>query len=108
MQSCRSELKYSEYGWPSRSAGTQRHGAIWTGDNEASWEHLKIATPMLLTQGIAGLPFSGADVGGFFKNPDPELLVRWYQAGSLQPFFRAHAPTSTPSAGSPGCSGTMC
>ena len=20
-----------------------------------------------------------ADVGGFFNNPDPELLVRWYQ-----------------------------
>ena len=46
---------------------------------------------MLLTIGIAGLPFSGADVGGFFGNPDTELLVRWYQAGSFQPFFRAHA-----------------
>ena len=32
-----------------------------------------------------------SDVGGFFGNPDSELLVRWYQAGSLQPFFRAHA-----------------
>ena len=34
---------------------------------------------MLLSMGVAGLPFVGADVGGFFKNPDPELLVRWYQ-----------------------------
>ena len=24
-----------------------------------------------------------ADVGGFFKNPDPELLLRWYQVGFL-------------------------
>ena len=36
-----------------------------------------------------------ADVGGFFKNPEPELLVRWYQAGALQPFFRAHAHLDT-------------
>ncbi|KAJ1551999.1 hypothetical protein HK405_013097, partial [Cladochytrium tenue] len=31
------------------------------------------------------------DVGGFFGNPEPELLVRWYQTGAFQPFFRAHA-----------------
>ena len=36
-----------------------------------------------------------ADVGGFFGNPEPELLVRWYQVGSLQPFFRAHAHIET-------------
>lgn len=72
-------------------AGSQRYGAIWTGDNRASWDHLEISTPMLLTQGLAGLPFSGADVGGFFGNPDEELLIRWYQSGAYQPFFRAHA-----------------
>jgi len=46
---------------------------------------------MLLTIGLAGVPFSGADVGGFFGNPEPELLTRWYQAGIYYPFFRAHA-----------------
>jgi len=50
---------------------------------------------MLLTLGISGLPFSGADVGGFFNNPDPELLVRWYQAGAFTPFFRGHAHIET-------------
>ena len=35
--------------------------------------------------------FFVADVGGFFKNPDVDLLVRWYQAGAFYPFFRAHA-----------------
>ena len=50
---------------------------------------------MLLTLSVTGITHSGADVGGFFKNPDPELLVRWYQAGAYQPFFRAHAHIDT-------------
>ena len=28
-----------------------------------------------------------ADVGGFFKNPDPELLLRWYQVGFLSSYM---------------------
>ena len=39
--------------------------------------------------------FIKADVGGFFGNPEPDLLVRWYQTGSLQPFFRGHAHIDT-------------
>ncbi|XP_074630015.1 neutral alpha-glucosidase AB-like isoform X2 [Acropora palmata] len=76
-------------------AGTQRHGPIWTGDNMASWDHLKASLPMILSLNLVGLPFSGADVGGFFNNPDPELLVRWYQAAAFMPFYRAHAHLDT-------------
>ena len=62
-------------------SGSQRYAAVWTGDNKASWAHLAASTPMLLSLSVAGLPFVGADVGGFFGNPDPALLVRWYQVG---------------------------
>ncbi|CAK7268779.1 glucosidase II [Sporothrix epigloea] len=72
-------------------AGSQRLGAMWTGDNQASWDHLAASVPMLLSQGIAGFPFSGADVGGFFGDPDKELQTRWFQAGVFYPFFRGHA-----------------
>lgn len=72
-------------------AGSQRYGAIWTGDNTAEWSHLEIATPMLLSLNGVALPFVGADVGGFFGNPDAELMTRWMQAGAYQPFFRGHA-----------------
>ena len=75
--------------------GTQRYGAIWTGDNMAKWSHLKISVPMLLSCNVAGITFSGADVGGFFYNPESELLVRWYQAAALTPFFRGHAHLET-------------
>jgi alpha 1,3-glucosidase len=75
--------------------GTQRYGCIWTGDNTGEWSHLEASIPMLLSIGIAGITNAGADVGGFFLNPDGELILRWYQIGSLQPFFRAHAHIDT-------------
>lgn len=76
-------------------AGVQRVGPIWTGDNEANWEALKYSNPMLLSNSMAGVVFSGADVPGFFGNPSPELLTRWYQAAVYQPFFRGHAHIDT-------------
>jgi alpha 1,3-glucosidase len=76
-------------------AGSQRVAAMWTGDNQATWDHLAASVPMVLTNGIAGFPFAGADVGGFFHNPDKDLLTRWYQAGIWYPFFRAHAHIDT-------------
>lgn len=72
-------------------AGSQRLGAMWTGDNQAEWGHLAASFPMILNQGISGFPFAGADVGGFFGNPGKELFTRWYQAGAFYPFFRGHA-----------------
>jgi alpha 1,3-glucosidase len=49
-----------------------------------------------MTLGLAGVSFVGADVGGFFGDPSPELLLRWYQVGAYQPFFRAHAHLDSP------------
>lgn len=76
-------------------SGSQRMGAMWTGDNQAQWSHLEASIPMVLSMGISGFPFAGADVGGFFGNPSKELLTRWYQAGAFYPFFRGHAHIDT-------------
>ena len=76
-------------------AGSQRYAAIWTGDNTADWGHLEASIPMCLSLSVAGITFCGADVGGFFGNPDGELFVRWYQAAAFQPFFRSHAHIDT-------------
>ncbi|TDL18041.1 alpha-glucosidase [Rickenella mellea] len=76
-------------------AGSQRISAMWTGDNLGTWEHMAVGVQMVLANGIAGMSFGGADVGGFFGNPEPEMLVRWYWVGALAPFFRAHAHIDT-------------
>ncbi|TIB03796.1 hypothetical protein E3P89_01648 [Wallemia ichthyophaga] len=76
-------------------AGSQRFGAVWTGDNLGTWEHLRSATPMNLANSISGIMLTGADVGGFFGDPSAQYLVRWYQTGAFHPFFRAHAHIDT-------------
>ncbi|XP_023954548.1 neutral alpha-glucosidase AB [Bicyclus anynana] len=76
-------------------AGTQRYAAVWTGDNAAEWGFLQASVPMCISLATAGISFCGSDVGGFFKNPDAELMTRWYQAGAYQAFFRAHSHIET-------------
>ena len=61
----------------------------------AKWDHLERSVPMLLSLAIAGLSFVGADVSGFFYNPDPQLFIRWHQLGIWYPFYRAHAHLET-------------
>lgn len=57
----------------------------------AKWNHLEATVPMCLSLAISGISFAGADVGGFFGDPEPELLVRWYQMGAFIPFYREHS-----------------
>ncbi len=72
-------------------AGVQRFSAVWTGDNIASWDHLRLSIPMLTNLGVSGVALVGADVGGFSGNPSPELYARWLQAATLTPFLRSHS-----------------
>ncbi|HEX7957505.1 MAG TPA: TIM-barrel domain-containing protein, partial [Pyrinomonadaceae bacterium] len=76
-------------------AGVQRYSAVWTGDNVASWDHLRLSIPMLLNMGVSGLPLVGSDVGGFSGNPTPELYARWLQAAALTPFLRSHSEANS-------------
>ncbi|CAN5652694.1 glycoside hydrolase family 31 protein [soil metagenome] len=71
-------------------AGVQRYSAVWTGDNVASWEHLRLVIPMLANLGVSGVPLVGADVGGFVGSPSGELYARWLQTAALTPIVRSH------------------
>ena len=71
-------------------AGGQRYAATWTGDNSSSWNHLRLATPMLENLGLSGFAFVGADVGGYAGTPTPELLTKWLEVAAFQPIERDH------------------
>mmetsp|Transcript_70275 Transcript_70275/g.153116 ORF Transcript_70275/g.153116 Transcript_70275/m.153116 type:complete len:1025 (-) Transcript_70275:100-3174(-) len=77
--------------------GSHKYSAIWTGDNYAKWEHLSTSIAMVGALTLAGQSLVGADVGGFFKHPDSEMVIRWYQLAVLAyPFLRNHAHLETP------------
>ncbi len=76
-------------------AGTQRYAATWTGDNTASWNHLRLSIPQLANLGVSGYAFVGADIGGFNGSPTPELLTRWMELGAFNPIYRNHANKGT-------------
>jgi alpha-glucosidase len=76
-------------------AGGQRYAATWTGDNLATWNHLRMTTPQLLNLGLSGFSLSGADVGGFGGSPSPELLTKWIMLAAFQPIDRDHAAKGT-------------
>ncbi|WP_437921381.1 glycoside hydrolase family 31 protein [Sphingobacterium sp. LRF_L2] len=76
-------------------AGTQRYSSVWTGDNIATWEHLRIGVLQLQRLSVSGLSFCGTDIGGFTGEPDGELYTRWMQFGVFSPFMRVHSAGDT-------------
>ena len=71
--------------------GSQKYGAYWTGDNRDGFDELSGTVSMLLSAGLAGLAFGGADVPGFYGDPSDHTYVLGYQLGVFLPFFRAHS-----------------
>jgi alpha-glucosidase len=76
-------------------SGMQRYTSVWTGDNVATWEHLKMGALQLQRLSISGVSFCGTDIGGFSGEPDGELFTRWIQLGVFSPFMRAHSAGDT-------------
>jgi alpha-glucosidase len=76
-------------------AGAQRYASSWTGDNTASWDHLRLSLSMTLNMGLSGAPMTGPDIGGFNGDTDGELYTRWLQAAVLMPYFRSHTALGT-------------
>jgi alpha-glucosidase len=76
-------------------AGGQRYAATWTGDNSSTWNHLRLATPMLENLGLSGFALAGADVGGYAGTPPPALLTKWLEVAAFQPIDRDHSEMGT-------------
>ncbi|MEM7105822.1 MAG: glycoside hydrolase family 31 protein [Bacteroidota bacterium] len=72
-------------------SGGQRFASVWTGDNSASWKHLKIANWQCQSLSVSGFSFCGSDIGGFIHEPSGELYIRWLQLGIFHPFCRTHS-----------------
>jgi len=73
-------------------AGMQRYAQTWSGDNFTSWATLRFNQKMGLGLALSGVSNTGHDIGGFSgPRPDPELFLRWVQAGIVMPRFSIHS-----------------
>lgn len=75
--------------------GMAKHSGIWTGDNHAWWEHLKLNIQMMPALNMAGFLYTGADTGGFGGDASAELLTRWVQFSMFTPLLRNHSAMGT-------------
>ncbi|HOW97491.1 MAG TPA: glycoside hydrolase family 31 protein [Kiritimatiellia bacterium] len=77
----------SRAGWP----GVQAYAGGWSGDNIASWDHLRHNIRLGISVMISGQAMFGHDIGGFINHPSNEMMTRWVQWGVFNPFARAHS-----------------
>ena len=80
-------IVWGRSGW----TGSQRYPIQWGGDPQCDWEGLAASIRGGLSWGMSGAPFYSHDIGGFAGSmPDPDLYVRWVQAGVMSSHTRFH------------------
>ncbi len=78
------------------TSGMQRFSTFpWTGDIARSWGGLAAQIPSLINMSMAGVSYTGSDVGGFACFQDgytnPSLYLRWVEFAALSPMMRTHS-----------------
>ncbi len=79
----------------SGTIGSSRYGAMWTGDNNSNYHHLRKGLEMVLSLSISGMPFVGSDVGGFGGDAFKKNYIDWFKTTYLLPFMRNHSADGT-------------
>ena len=74
----------------SNSIGTGKYSFHWLGDNFSKNEYIKYSISGIFNYNIFGIPFTGADICGFYQNANGNLCARWYNIGAFYPFSRNH------------------
>ena len=83
-------MVWGRSGW----SGSQRYPIGWGGDPQSDWEGLAASIRGGQSWGMTGAPFYAHDIGGWYGMlKDPELFVRWAQAGVMTSHTRFHGTT---------------
>ena len=74
----------------STSFGSGKYVFHWLGDNYSEESNIKNSISGIFNFNIFGIPFTGADICGFFEDSNKHLCLRWYNLGAFYPFMRNH------------------
>ena len=72
------------------SQGLGQYGARLLENNFSNQTNMGYSVTSIMSQSIAGVPMSGANICGFFGDTTPDLCARWYVVGAFYPFSRNH------------------
>ena len=72
----------------SNSFGSGKYAFHYFGDYPSKNEYIKYSISSIFTYNIFGIPFTGADICGYYKKANGDLCTRWYNIGSFYPFMR--------------------
>nr|XP_045621913.1 sucrase-isomaltase, intestinal-like [Procambarus clarkii] len=75
--------------------GSGQYAVHWLGDNSADWTQMRMSVIGMFDFNMFGIPMVGADICGYFNEPDMEMCARWMEVGAFYPFSRNHNTNGT-------------